>query len=80
MLRKVYVQNEGDTDLLPDSHISKGELFDYVKKCIENGKKPPVVKPVLLPSATARRRPLPVPILRCGPGGSNCQRLLNSKI
>ena len=48
MLRKVYVQNEGDTDLLPDSHISKGELFDYVKECVENGKQPPVVKPVLL--------------------------------
>ena len=48
MLRKVLVVNEGETDLLPGSHISKNELYNYIHECLENGKQPPVVKSVLL--------------------------------
>ena len=48
MLRKVLVVNAGDTDLLPGSQISRNELLATFKDCIENGKQPPVVKPVLL--------------------------------
>ena len=48
MLRKVLVVNEGETDLLPGSHISKNELYNYIHKCLKEGKQPPVVKSVLL--------------------------------
>ena len=48
MLRKVLVVNSGDTDLLPGSQISRNELLATFKDCVENGKQPPVVKPVLL--------------------------------
>ena len=48
MLRKVLVVNAGDTDLLPGSQISRNELLATFRDCIENGKQPPVVKPVLL--------------------------------
>ena len=48
MLRKVVVLSEGDTDLLPGSHISRNELQTYVADCVREGKNPPIVKPLLL--------------------------------
>ena len=48
MLRKVLIVNAGDTDLLPGSQISRSELLSTFRECIINGKKPPIVKPVLL--------------------------------
>ena len=48
MLRKVVVLAEGDTDLLPGSHISRNELQTYMADCIREGKNPPIVKPLLL--------------------------------
>ena len=48
MLRKVVVLSEGDTDLLPGSHISRSELQTYMADCIREGKNPPIVKPLLL--------------------------------
>ena len=48
MLQKVVVVDEGDTNLLPGSNLSKAELYDIYKECLESGKRPPVVKPVLL--------------------------------
>ena len=47
MLQKVVVVDEGDTDLLPGANLSKAELYDIYKECLENGKQPPVVKPVI---------------------------------
>ena len=47
MLQKVVVVSEGDTNLLPGSNLSKSELYEIYKKCLETGKQPPVVKPVL---------------------------------
>ena len=48
MLQKVVITNEGETDLLPGSYISKSELYSYMEECILNGKIPPITKPVLL--------------------------------
>ena len=48
MLRKVVVLNEGGTDLLPGSHISRSELQGIIAKCIEEGTEFPIVKPILL--------------------------------
>ena len=48
MLQKVVIVDEGDTDLLPGSFISKSEVFKIIKSCILEGKCPPVVKPVIL--------------------------------
>ena len=48
MLRKVVVLNEGGTDLLPGSHISRNELQGIIAKCIEEGTEFPIVKPILL--------------------------------
>ena len=48
MLKKVQVVNEGDTDLLAGSFISRNELADNYYACIKEQKNPPIVKPVLL--------------------------------
>ena len=48
MLQKVVIVDEGDTDLLPGSFISKSEVFKIIKSCVLEGKCPPVVKPVIL--------------------------------
>ncbi len=48
MLQKVLVINEGDTDFLPGSHVSKSKLVETLKECARKGVKPPVVRPILL--------------------------------
>ena len=48
MLRKVVVVDAGDTDLLIGSQISRNELNDVFFDCVRKGKRPPVVKPVIL--------------------------------
>ena len=48
MLRKVVILNEGGTDLLPGSHISRSELQGVIADCIEKGIEFPIVKPILL--------------------------------
>ncbi|MFA7367693.1 MAG: DNA-directed RNA polymerase subunit beta', partial [Bacilli bacterium] len=48
MLQKVIVVNEGDTDCLPGAQISRAKLVDIVYECAKSGKKPPVVKSLLL--------------------------------
>ena len=48
MLRKVVILNEGGTDLLPGSHISRNDLQGIIIDCIEKGLDFPIVKPVLL--------------------------------
>ncbi len=48
MLQKVVVIDEGDTDLLPGTFISKPEIYKVIKECYEAGRRLPVVKPVLL--------------------------------
>ena len=48
MLQKVIVIDEGDTDLLPGTFISKPEIYKEIKACYEAGKRVPVVKPVIL--------------------------------
>ena len=48
MLQKVAVINEGGTDLLPGSSISKNELYEHVASCVLNGKDIPIVKSILL--------------------------------
>ena len=39
---------EGDTDLLPGTFISKPEVYKIIKSCVLEGKRPPVIKPVIL--------------------------------
>ena len=48
MLQKVVVIDEGGTDLLPGTLISKPEIYKEIKACYEQGKRIPVVKPVIL--------------------------------
>ena len=48
MLQKVVVIDAGSTDLLPGSFISKSEVYKIIKSCIEQGQRPPVIKPVIL--------------------------------
>ncbi|MBQ4060419.1 MAG: DNA-directed RNA polymerase subunit beta', partial [Bacilli bacterium] len=48
MLRKVVILNEGGTDLLPGSHISRTELQGIITDCIKKGIDFPIVKPILL--------------------------------
>ena len=48
MLRKVIVMDPGDTDLLTGSQISRAELTDVFFDCVKKGKRPPVVKPLIL--------------------------------
>lgn len=48
MLQKVFIIHEGGTDLLPGTLISKNELFDTIKNCLDKGREVPVVKAVIL--------------------------------
>ena len=48
MLQKVVIIDEGETELLPGSFISKPEVYKIIKSCVEEGKRPPVIKPVIL--------------------------------
>jgi len=48
MLQKVFIVHEGGTQLLPGNLLSKNELFDYVNKCVDEGKDIPIVKSILL--------------------------------
>ena len=48
MLQKVVVIDEGDTELLPGTFISKPEIYKEIKECLEKGRRIPVVKPVIL--------------------------------
>jgi len=48
MLQKVSIVNEGETDLLPGTLISKNELFDIISDCLEKGRKVPVIRSVIL--------------------------------
>ncbi|MFA6890023.1 MAG: hypothetical protein WCQ80_03290, partial [Bacilli bacterium] len=48
MLQKVLIINEGDTEFLPGSHVSKSKLVDTIKECTSKGLKAPVVKSILL--------------------------------
>jgi len=48
MLRKVKVEEAGDTDLLPGGLIDVFEFEEENRKAIEAGKEPAVAKPVLL--------------------------------
>ena len=48
MMRKVVIDIEGDTSLLPRSEASIEEFKDQVKKVLANGGKLPVAKPILL--------------------------------
>ena len=48
MLQKITIVNEGQTDILPGTIMSKSEFHDVVNQCIKNGKQPPIAKPLLL--------------------------------
>ena len=48
MLQKVVVIDEGDTNLLPGTFVSKPEILKVITECVENRKRVPVVKPVIL--------------------------------
>ena len=48
MLRKVRIEEPGDTDFLPGSQISRFEFEDKNEQVIANGGKPALGKPVLL--------------------------------
>lgn len=48
MLQKVVVIDEGDTELLPGTFISKSEIYKIIKECLEKGRRVPAVKPVIL--------------------------------
>ena len=48
MLQKVVVIDEGGTELLPGTFISKPELLKVIKDCLQKGVRTPVVKPVIL--------------------------------
>ncbi|MCF0104865.1 MAG: DNA-directed RNA polymerase subunit beta', partial [Eggerthellaceae bacterium] len=53
MLRRVVVQEAGDTDLVVGSQINRFEYEKLRKKCKEEGTNPPVAKPILLGIAKA---------------------------
>ena len=48
MLQNIYIINEGQTDLLPGSYISRVELSEIIEECIKENKEMPVLRPVLL--------------------------------
>ncbi len=48
MLQKVVVIDEGGTELLPGTFISKPELLKVIRDCLEKGIRVPSVKPVIL--------------------------------
>ena len=45
---KVVVIDEGGTELLPGTFISKPEILKIFKECVEKGIRVPIVKPVIL--------------------------------
>ena len=48
MLRRVQIEDAGDTDFLVDSHVDKFEFADENEKALAEGKSPAVGKPILL--------------------------------
>jgi DNA-directed RNA polymerase subunit beta' len=48
MLQKVLIVHEGDTGLLPGSHISKSEIVKIIAECNRKGLRKPVIKPIIL--------------------------------
>ena len=48
MLQKVVVIEEGDTNLLPGTFISKPEILKIIADCYMKGVRVPIVKPVIL--------------------------------
>ena len=46
--KKVVVIEEGDTNLLPGTFISKPEILKVIADCVERGVRTPVIKPVIL--------------------------------
>ena len=48
MLQKVVVVEEGDTNLLPGTFISKHEMLKIFADCLDKGIRVPIVKPVIL--------------------------------
>ena len=48
MLQKVLIVSEGDTGLLPGSHISKNEIVRIFADCNRKGLRKPIIKPILL--------------------------------
>jgi len=48
MLKKVQVENAGDTDMLPGDKVDKFYYEEENIKAMENGLRPPVAKPLLL--------------------------------
>ena len=48
MLRKVIILNEGGTNLLPGSEVSRSELKDIFMDCVKSGKTLPSIKPEIL--------------------------------
>ncbi len=48
MLQKLVIIDEGGTNLLPGTFISKTDLYDAIKSCYDRGLRCPVAKPVLL--------------------------------
>ena len=48
MMRKVEVEEPGDTDYLPGQQIDKAQLEEVNRKAKERGERPATVKPVLL--------------------------------
>jgi DNA-directed RNA polymerase subunit beta' len=48
MLQKVIVIDEGDTDMLPGTFISKPEFLKEIKNMYDQGKRVPICKPVIL--------------------------------
>ena len=48
MLQKVVVVDEGGTDLLPGTFVSKAEMIKIIEDTMAKGKRLPVIKPVIL--------------------------------
>ena len=48
MLQKVLVVDEGGTDLLPGTFVSKAEMIKIIEDTMAKGKRLPVIKPVIL--------------------------------
>jgi DNA-directed RNA polymerase subunit beta' len=48
MLQKVLIVSEGDTGLLPGSHVSKNEIVRIFADCNRKGLKKPIIRPILL--------------------------------
>lgn len=48
MLQKLVVIDEGDTNLLPGTFVSKPEMYKVIKECYDAGRRLPVAKPVIL--------------------------------